>query len=215
VQSSPSIARESGPSHIADEKRTKHKDDLVNANLISFVLPDYIPPLASVVNRDSVPRDFEYTVIMTYLLKGIHAVRTQLERIPTLNISDYNLGDHKTYDILVPHKYLTKMKGKRLKIIPQPWTMNIAQSTILNVMEIPHFGRHQEVNMCIKILLSCFHDCYLWLDRSTTVDPVLIHRITRLSMQGPDPQDFYPEKAADRTLAQNIKDIYGDVEKGM
>jgi hypothetical protein len=34
-------------------------------------------------------------------------------------------------------------------------------------------------------------------------------------MQGPDPQDFYPEKASDHALAQIIKDTYGDVEKGM
>jgi hypothetical protein len=33
-------------------------------------------------------------------------------------------------------------------------------------------------------------------------------------MQGPDPQEFYPGKAADRALAQRIKDTYGDVEKG-
>jgi hypothetical protein len=33
-------------------------------------------------------------------------------------------------------------------------------------------------------------------------------------MQGPDPQDFYLGKVADRTLAQTIKDTYGDVEKG-
>jgi hypothetical protein len=33
-------------------------------------------------------------------------------------------------------------------------------------------------------------------------------------MQGPDPQDFYLGKIADRTLAQKIKDTYGDVEKG-
>jgi hypothetical protein len=36
----------------------------------------------------------------------------------------------------------------------------------------------------------------------------------RLSMKGPDPQEFYPEKAMDLTLAQWIKDTYGDVEKG-
>jgi hypothetical protein len=47
------------------------------------------------------------------------------------------------------------------------------------------------------------------------VDPALIHKIIRLSMQGPDPQDFYPGKAADRALAQKIKDTYDDVEKGM
>jgi hypothetical protein len=143
-----------------------------------------------------------------------YARQPQLERIPTLKISDYNLGDCKSYGMLAPHKYLTKMKGKKMKIIPQPWTMDIARSTILNVMKIPHFGRHQEVNVCVKILLSCFHGGYLWLDRCITVDLALIHRITRLSMQGPDPQDFYPGKVADRALAQTIKDTYGDVEKG-
>ena len=104
-----------------------------------------------------------------------------------LKISDLKLGDHKNYGILAPHKYLTKTTGKKSKIIPQPWTPDIARSTILNVMKIPHFGRHQEVNACVKLLLSCYHGGYLWLDRHITVYPVLIHRITRLSMQGSNP----------------------------
>ena len=33
-------------------------------------------------------------------------------------------------------------------------------------------------------------------------------------MQGPDPQELYPGKAADCTLAQKMKDTYGNVEKG-
>jgi hypothetical protein len=33
-------------------------------------------------------------------------------------------------------------------------------------------------------------------------------------MQGHDPHDFYPRKIMDRALAQQIKDTYGDVEKG-
>jgi hypothetical protein len=33
-------------------------------------------------------------------------------------------------------------------------------------------------------------------------------------MQGPDPQDFYPDKTKNRALAQRIKDNYGNVEKG-
>jgi hypothetical protein len=68
--------------------------------------------------------------------------------------------------------------------------------------------------VCVKLLLSCYHGGYLWLDRRITVDLTPIHRITVLSMQGPDLQDFYPGKAFDRTLAQRIKDSYGDVEKG-
>jgi hypothetical protein len=44
---------------------------------------------------------------------------------------------------------------------------------------------------------------------------MLIYKITGLSMQGPDLQDFYPGKATDHVLAQKIKDTYGNVEKGM
>jgi hypothetical protein len=71
VQASPSTACISGPSRAADEKITKHRDDLVNTKLIPSILPDYIPPLAGAVNRDSVPRDFDYTLVTLYLPKGI------------------------------------------------------------------------------------------------------------------------------------------------
>ena len=126
-------------------------------------------------------------MVTVYLPKGIHTVRVQQEKIATLRFNDFNLGDHKNYSMLSLYKYLTRMKGKNSKIIPQPWTMNLAQSTLLNVMKIPHFGRHQEVNAYVKLLLSCYHGVYLWLDHCIIVDLTLIHRITRLSMQGPNP----------------------------
>jgi hypothetical protein len=93
------------------------------------------------VSRDSVPRDFEYTMVTAYLPKGIHAVRAQQDKITTLKFNDFNLGDRKNHSMLTPYKYLTRMKGKNSKIIPQPWTMNLAQSTLLNVMKIPHFWK--------------------------------------------------------------------------
>jgi hypothetical protein len=172
-------------------------------------LHNYIPPLAGAVSRDSVPRDFEYTLITAYLPKGIRAVGL----IPALKINDFNLGDKKNYVMLAPHRYLAKTTRKKPKIVLLSWIKEIARSTILNVMKIPHFGIHQEVNACIK-LLSCYHGGYLWLDRRITVDPALIHLITGLSMQGPDPKKFYPEKTSDRSLAQRINEVYGDVEKG-
>jgi hypothetical protein len=84
VQASPSTGRRSGPSRTATEKRSKHRDDLANAKLIPSVLPDYIPPLAGAVSHDSVPRDFDYTLITAYLPKGIRAVGPQLGQILTL-----------------------------------------------------------------------------------------------------------------------------------
>jgi hypothetical protein len=122
--------------------------------LIPSILPDYIPPLAGAVSHDNIPRDFDYTLITAYLPKGIHVVGLQLERILMLKISDFNLGDHKNYGMLTPHKYLTKTMGKKSKIIPQPWTMDIARSTILNVMKLPHFG---DIRRLTHALNSCCH----------------------------------------------------------
>jgi hypothetical protein len=117
LPASPSTAR-AGPSRPSDEKRTKHRDDLANAKLIPTILPTYIPPLSGAINRDSVPRDFEYTLVTAYLPKGIRAVRADQDKIAALKFSDFNLGDHKVYNMLAPHKYLTRTKGKEFKDNP-------------------------------------------------------------------------------------------------
>jgi hypothetical protein len=46
------------------------------------------------------------------------------------------------------------------------------------------------------------------------MDSTLIHQITGLSMNGPNPQHFYPGKASGRSLSQRIKEGYGEVKKG-
>jgi hypothetical protein len=66
VQEFPSTARGSRPSRSVTEKRTKHRDDLVNANLIPSIFPNYILPLAGTVSHESVPREFDYTLITVY-----------------------------------------------------------------------------------------------------------------------------------------------------
>jgi hypothetical protein len=172
----------------------KHRDDIANAKLIPSILPAYLPPLSGAINRDSVPRDFEYALVTAYLLKEVRAVHADQDKIAALKFSDFNLGDRKVYNMLAPHKYLMRTKGKNSNITPQSWTQNLAQSTLLNVMKILHFGRHQEVNACIKLLLSFYHGGYLWLNCRITVDPTLINQITGLSMQGPRPTRFLPHK---------------------
>jgi hypothetical protein len=149
---------------------------------ILSILPDYIPPLASAVNCDIIPWDFEYTLITVYIPKGIHVVGSQLGQIPLLKSNDFNLGDRKNYATFAPRRYLTKITGKKPHLVSQPWIKELVQSMTLNVMKIPHFGRHQKVNACVKLLLSCYHGGYLWLDRRITVDLRLIHQITGLSM---------------------------------
>jgi hypothetical protein len=118
MQASPSISHGAGPSQPSDEKRTNHRDDLGNAKLIPSILPTYLPPLSGAINRDSVSRDFEYALITVYLPKGIRVVHANQYKIATLKFSDFNLDDQKFYNMLAPHKYLTRTKGKNSKIIP-------------------------------------------------------------------------------------------------
>jgi hypothetical protein len=75
VKASPSTDRGAGSSRPSTEKRTKQRDDLENVKLIPSILLDYIPPLSRMVSRDSVPKDFEHSMITVHLSKGIHVVR--------------------------------------------------------------------------------------------------------------------------------------------
>jgi hypothetical protein len=74
-------------------------DDLANAKLILTILPAYIPPLSGAVNRDSVPRDFEYTLVTMYLPKGIHAVQADKDKIAALKFITL---DHRQLNVFLP-----------------------------------------------------------------------------------------------------------------
>jgi len=100
------------------ETRTKHRDEIANAKLIPHILSTYIPPLSGGINHDSVPRDFKYSLNTVYLLKEVHVVQADQDKLTALKFSDFNLDDRKFYSMLTPHKYLTKMKGKNSRIVP-------------------------------------------------------------------------------------------------
>jgi hypothetical protein len=99
VESSPSTTR-AGTSRASVERRTKHKDDITNVKLVPSILLAYITPLSGEINRDSVPRDFEYTLVTTYLPKGVCTYRTNQYKVTSLKFCDFNLGDRKVYNML-------------------------------------------------------------------------------------------------------------------
>jgi hypothetical protein len=181
MSASPSTAQ-ARPSRPPLERRSKLENNFATMKMIPSIFPKYIPPLIRPVNRDSIPRDFDYAVVTTYLPKRVHAVHVDQEKLTTLKFSDFNLGDRKVYSMIALHKYLTITKGKNPNIVLQQWTHNLAQSTLLDIMKIPHFRRHQEVNTSVRPLFSCYHRGYLWLDRLITVDLILINQITGLSL---------------------------------
>jgi hypothetical protein len=96
VQASPSTSHEAGPSRTMTETRTKHRDDIANAKLILHIFSVYIPPLSGKINHDSVPRDFEYTLITVYLPKGVRVVRANQDKLAALKFNDFTLEIAKT-----------------------------------------------------------------------------------------------------------------------
>jgi hypothetical protein len=136
LQASPLTGQHSGLTVV---KQRKHHDDLANVKQISSVLPKYILPLAGTMNHDSIPRDFEYTLITAYIQKWIRIDGPQLGHMLSLKNNDFNLRDKKNYVMLAPHRYLMRMTGKNSCIVFQSWIKELVQSTILNVMKIPHF----------------------------------------------------------------------------
>jgi hypothetical protein len=73
---------------------------MANARLVTSILPAYIPPLSSAINRDNMPREFEYTLVTVYLSKGVRAVCVDQGNIAALKFSDFNLGDCKVFNTL-------------------------------------------------------------------------------------------------------------------
>jgi hypothetical protein len=92
VQASPSTACRAGRSRTTTETRKKHIDDIANTKMIPRILPVYIPPLSGKINCDNVPREFEYTLIIAYLPKGVRAVRADQDKLASLKFNDFNLG---------------------------------------------------------------------------------------------------------------------------
>lgn len=86
----------------------------------------------------------------------------------------------------------------------QEWIEKLAPLGLLNLLRIPHFVRSPELNMVVKVLLSCVHDGYLWLDCKIDVNVDVIHRITGLSKVGTDPTLHFVGKNLDQKLAVKL-----------
>ena len=70
----------------------------------------------------------------------------------------------------------------------------------MNLLQIPHFERSNEINAVVKVLLSYMHGGHLWLDHRVNITIDLIHQITGLSKIVADPTTHFVGKDQDRNL---------------
>ena len=89
-------------------------------------------------------------------------------------------------------------------LAPQEWIEKLAPSRLLNLLRIPHFVRSPELNAVVKVLLSCVHDGYLWLDCKIDLNVDVIHRIIGLRKVGADPTMHFVSKSLDKNLSTKL-----------
>jgi hypothetical protein len=70
--------------------------------------------------------------------------------------------------------------------VPKPEFINLLNSTIMNLRDLPVFDTIGEVARCIKFLIKRVHDRILWLDRQYPIHAEDIHQLIGLSLEGED-----------------------------
>ena len=99
-------------------------------------------------------------------------------------------------------------------LTPQAWIASLQPSGLLNLLQIPHFGHSNEINVVVKVLLSCIHGGHLWLDRRVDIMIDLIHWITGLSKTVADPTTHFVGKDHDKKLAAQLIKKYNLMRRG-
>jgi hypothetical protein len=93
------------------------------------------------------------------------------------------------------------------------WIAGLYNTGIMNLLEIPHFGRGKYVNACVKQLLALVHGGILWMERHVSIDVDLIAEITGLLTDGEKPEHYLDDKTKEKYLAEEMKKKYG-TERG-
>jgi hypothetical protein len=78
-----------------------------------------------------------------------------------------------------------------IQFMPKLKSIDLFNSTIMNLRDLPVFDTTREVVRCTKFLINRVHDKSLWLDRRYPIHEENIHQVTGLSIEGEDfPKGF-------------------------
>jgi hypothetical protein len=172
---------------------------------------DYIIPRKDDVELMMLNKDSKYSLVTLDILNGVIIDEDMLGKVTQLIYIyiyiDHDIIDTRKFPELAPGKYLELRIDPVMNqaiLVPKVWTRGLERDGILNLFEIPHFGRREEVNVCVNMLLTYVHGGYLWLDKTISIDTDLIAQITTLLTQGGDPTLFFSNKKNDRALSESM-----------
>jgi hypothetical protein len=148
--------------------------------------------------------------------EGVQTTPTLLGCMEKLRYSDHDVADEGKFPEFAQQVYLDSIGigpfGDPI-LQPKPWAAGLENTGILNLLEIPHFGRGKEVNNCIKQLIAVLHGGFLWMEQPISIDVELITTITGLPSMGENPAQYLDDKTKEKALAEEMKRTYG-TERG-
>jgi hypothetical protein len=129
------------------------------------------------------------TRVLPYILEGVCVMDKILGYMEKLRYSDHDVTDTEKFLELAKKVYLDTVGiGHFSKPINQSkqWASRLANTGILIMLDILHFGRGQDVNNYIKKMMAVTHRGYLWVEETVSIDVDLIMYITWLPYGGRD-----------------------------
>jgi hypothetical protein len=136
--------------------------------------------------------------------------------VTAIKYSDHDVVNVTKFPYLASQNYLERRgegSSSMLVLESTQWILGIYNTGIINLLYVPHFGRSNHINACIKKLISCVHDGILWMDRTVHITVELIVGITGLPTDGEKSEKYLEEKTRAKAISDEIMDNYG-AERG-
>jgi len=137
------------------------------------------------MSKDAVPDEpWDPRVEVVVDLKG----KVEQVKLLDLDLTDQVLFPQMNIDVFWT---ITPDKLGGMQFVSKPEFINIFNSTIMNLRDLPVFGTTGEVAWCTKFLINRVHEKSIWLDRRYPIHTEDIYQLTRLSLDDKDvPKGF-------------------------
>jgi hypothetical protein len=152
------------------------------------------------------------TIVLSCIPEGLHTMPNLLGCVEKLCYLDHDVADMDKFLEFAIQFYLENVGiGPFDDPIFQPkqWAARLANTIILNLLDIPHFGRGQDVNNYVKQLMAVSHRGYLWVEENVSIDMELISYITGLPSRGENLAQNLNDKIKEKVLVEEMKKTYG------
>jgi hypothetical protein len=151
-------------------------------------------------------------IVLQRITERVQTMPTLLGCVVKIRYLEHDVANEERFPKFSQHIYLESIgRGPFGGPILQPksWVAGLENTRILNLLEIPNFGRGKEVNNCIKKLKEVLHGGFLYMEQPTSIDVELIATIMGFSSMGKNLAQYLDEKTKEKELAEEMNREYG------